>query len=101
MGAEAVTCMGATVPSRALVKFEAHDGEVGVVMMMRRIFKMMIMKRMILKMPQVMSVKWDWTGRCFATSGADRKIKIWEVVAVCVSSLTECCVRCPSDLTPP
>ena len=40
--------------SRVNMKFEAHEGE-------------------------VMSARWDSTGRYCATSGADRKIKIWEV----------------------
>ena len=42
------------LPSKVQMRFEAHDGE-------------------------VMSVKWDVMGRYFATAGADRKIKIWEV----------------------
>ena len=45
---------GECLPSRVGLRFEAHEGE-------------------------VMSVRWDWAGRYFATAGADRKIKIWEV----------------------
>ena len=36
------------------MRFEAHDGE-------------------------IMSTKWNTMGKYFATAGADRKIKIWEV----------------------
>ena len=43
-----------TVPSRVHMRFDAHEGG-------------------------VMSARWDTTGRFFATSGADRKIKIWEM----------------------
>jgi len=51
---EAMVAVGVTVPTRVHMKFEAHEGE-------------------------VMSARWDTTGRYFATSGADRKIKIWEM----------------------
>ena len=43
-----------TIPTKAHIKFEAHDGE-------------------------IMSARWDYAGRYFATAGADRKIKIWEI----------------------
>lgn len=42
-----------TVPQKAAFKFDAHEGE-------------------------VMCVRWDFAGRYFATSGTDRKIKVWE-----------------------
>ena len=42
------------MPTKAALKFEAHDAE-------------------------VTSVRWDFSGSCFATAGADRKIKIWEI----------------------
>ncbi|XP_076454053.1 autophagy-related protein 16-1-like [Babylonia areolata] len=46
-------CTIASVPSRALCKFDAHDGEVN-------------------------AIQWSPSGRLFATGGADRKIKLWE-----------------------
>ncbi|KAL8559220.1 hypothetical protein ACOMHN_040344 [Nucella lapillus] len=46
-------CTMASVPSRALCKFDAHDGEVN-------------------------AIQWSPSGRLFATGGADRKIKLWE-----------------------
>ncbi|XP_025079810.1 autophagy-related protein 16-1-like [Pomacea canaliculata] len=49
-------CSIATVPSRALCKFDAHDGEVN-------------------------AVQWGPSGRIFATGGADRKIKLWETIS--------------------
>jgi len=42
------------VPSKVQMRFEAHEGE-------------------------VMCVRWDVMGKYFATAGADRKIKIWEI----------------------
>lgn len=42
------------MPTKAAIRFEAHDAE-------------------------VTSVRWDPNGRRFATAGADRKIKIWEI----------------------
>ena len=53
-GADTTVCAAVTVPSRVHMRFDAHEGE-------------------------VMSARWDTTGRFFATSGADRKIKIWEM----------------------
>jgi len=53
-GMEQVVCSGVTIPTKVQVKFEAHDGE-------------------------IMSARWDYVGRFFATAGADRKIKIWEI----------------------
>jgi len=53
VGQEMMSC-GDVVPSKAKIKFEAHEGE-------------------------IMSTKWEYNGRFFATAGADRKIKIWEV----------------------
>jgi len=53
-GMEQVVFSGVTIPTKVQIKFEAHDGE-------------------------IMSVKWDYAGRFFATAGADRKIKIWEI----------------------
>ena len=53
-GADTTVCAAVTVPSRVHIRFDAHEGE-------------------------VMSARWDTTGRYFATSGADRKIKIWEM----------------------
>jgi len=53
-GGEQGICVGVIVPTRVHMKFDAHDGE-------------------------VMSARWDYSGRYFATSGADRKIKIWEM----------------------
>jgi autophagy-related protein 16 len=53
-GDQGQLCVGVSVPTRVHYKFEAHEGE-------------------------VMGAKWDTTGRYFATSGADRKIKIWEM----------------------
>jgi len=49
-----VVFTGVTIPTKAQIKFEAHDGE-------------------------IMSARWDYAGRYFATAGADRKIKIWEI----------------------
>ncbi|CAL1547373.1 unnamed protein product [Lymnaea stagnalis] len=46
-------CVAASVPSRAQVIFEAHEGE-------------------------VYAVQWNAMGNSFSTGGADRKIKIWE-----------------------
>merc|ERR1719500_1757612 len=51
---DTTVCAAVTVPSRVHMRFDAHEGE-------------------------VMSARWDTTGRFFATSGADRKIKIWEM----------------------
>ncbi len=42
------------MPTKVAIKFEAHDAE-------------------------VTAVRWDPSGRRFATAGADRKIKIWEI----------------------
>ena len=42
------------IPSKVQMRFEAHDGE-------------------------IMSTKWNSMGKYFATAGADRKIKIWEI----------------------
>ena len=42
------------IPSKVQMRFEAHDGE-------------------------IMSSKWNSMGKYFATAGADRKIKIWEI----------------------
>ena len=42
------------IPSKVQMRFEAHDGE-------------------------IMSTKWNSMGKFFATAGADRKIKIWEI----------------------
>jgi autophagy-related protein 16 len=42
------------MPTKAALRFDPHDAE-------------------------VTSVRWDFTGRRFATAGADRKIKIWEI----------------------
>ena len=53
-GADTTVSCAVTVPSRVHMRFDAHEGE-------------------------VMSARWDTTGRFFATSGADRKIKIWEM----------------------
>ena len=58
--------VGVTVPTRAYLKFDAHDNE-------------------------IMTAKWDQHGRTLATAGADRKIKLWEVakgVAECRATLT-------------
>ena len=51
---EQVVFTGVTIPTKAQIRFEAHDGE-------------------------IMSARWDYAGRYFATAGADRKIKIWEI----------------------
>ena len=52
------------------LKFEAHEGEV-ISAKLSHVLTCLVF--------QVMSAKWDFSGRFFATSGADRKIKIWEV----------------------
>ncbi|XP_070172903.1 autophagy-related protein 16-1-like isoform X2 [Littorina saxatilis] len=49
-------CLIASIPSKALCKFDAHDGEVN-------------------------AVRWSPSGRLFATGGADRKIKLWEATS--------------------
>eukprot|EP00090_Calanus_glacialis_P004201 TRINITY_DN13109_c0_g1_i2.p1 TRINITY_DN13109_c0_g1~~TRINITY_DN13109_c0_g1_i2.p1 ORF type:complete len:551 (-),score=173.79 TRINITY_DN13109_c0_g1_i2:85-1737(-) len=54
LGLEQAVFAGVTIPTKAHIKFEAHDGE-------------------------IMSARWDYAGRYFATAGADRKIKIWEI----------------------
>jgi len=54
LGLDDVPLAGVVIPTKCIVKFEAHDGE-------------------------IMSCKWDYAGRYFATAGADRKIKIWEI----------------------
>ncbi|XP_067948246.1 autophagy-related protein 16-like [Watersipora subatra] len=46
----------ASVPTKVLYSFEAHDGEIN-------------------------DIKWSPSGRVFATAGVDRKVKIWEVSA--------------------
>ncbi|CAH1781563.1 unnamed protein product, partial [Owenia fusiformis] len=48
-------CYAVSIPTKAVYKFDAHDGEVN-------------------------AIKWSPSGRKFATGGADRKVKIWEVV---------------------
>merc|ERR1719400_1054457 len=53
LGQQMMSC-GDIIPSKARIKLEAHEGE-------------------------IMSTKWEYNGRFFATAGADRKIKIWEV----------------------
>jgi len=66
IGVDALLCTGCTVPNRAYLQFDAHDNE-------------------------IMTVRWDATGRLLATAGADRKIKLWEVVkgtADCRATLT-------------
>lgn len=55
IGVDALLCTGCTVPNRPYLQFDAHDNE-------------------------IMTVRWDSTGRLLATAGADRKIKLWEVV---------------------
>ncbi|KAK7484249.1 hypothetical protein BaRGS_00024498 [Batillaria attramentaria] len=49
-------CLMASIPSRAMCVFDAHDGEVN-------------------------AVQWSPSGRLFATGGADRKIKLWDAVS--------------------
>ncbi|BFZ00253.1 hypothetical protein BsWGS_03292 [Bradybaena similaris] len=51
-----VVCDDVHVPTTAQFKFDAHDGE-------------------------VYSIQWSYSGGLFATGGADRKIKLWEVHA--------------------
>jgi len=66
IGLDSLMCVGVTVPTRAYLKFDAHDNE-------------------------IMTAKWDQHGRTLATAGADRKIKLWEVakgVAECRATLT-------------
>ncbi|ESO92893.1 hypothetical protein LOTGIDRAFT_120226, partial [Lottia gigantea] len=47
-------CLSASVPTKAICKFDAHEGEVN-------------------------SVKFNPSGTLFASGGADRKIKLWEI----------------------
>ncbi|CAG5125400.1 unnamed protein product, partial [Candidula unifasciata] len=49
-----VVCAEVSVPTTAQFKFDAHDGE-------------------------VYSIQWNYSGGLFATGGADRKIKLWEI----------------------
>uniref|UniRef100_T1IVG0 DM10 domain-containing protein n=1 Tax=Strigamia maritima TaxID=126957 RepID=T1IVG0_STRMM len=48
-------CLKISLPSGVLVKFDAHDGEVH-------------------------TVKWSPSGRVLATGGADRRVKLWDIV---------------------
>jgi len=66
IGLDSLLCTGVSVPTRAYLKFDAHDNE-------------------------IMTVRWDLNGRLLATAGADRKIKLWEVAkgsADCRATLT-------------
>ncbi|XP_074657693.1 autophagy-related protein 16-1-like [Tubulanus polymorphus] len=50
-----------TIPARAIHKIDAHDGEIN-------------------------DIRWTPSGRYFATGGADRKLKLWEVNSGKISS---------------
>ncbi|XP_056004694.1 autophagy-related protein 16-1-like [Ostrea edulis] len=48
-------CLSASLPTKAQYKFDAHEGDVN-------------------------AIRWSPSGSMFATGGADRKIKLWEVI---------------------
>ena len=51
---DSLVCYSARVPSRAYLRFEAHDGEVN-------------------------AIRWSPHGLVVATGGGDRKLKLWDI----------------------